>query len=309
MLLSVVINTYERPESLSRCLEALSRQKGADPFEVIVVDDGSRLDLKAIERLWADRLRFELVRIRHAGRSAARNRGVRSARGERILFLGDDVIVRPGCLARHRRRAEPLVAVVGPYPLRNPTGSPPFRHWAEPNPEPAIEDPEDAGFRFFGTGNLSMSRQTFLELGGFDEQFQHYGWEDLDLGLRLERAGGKLVYDSQARADHIHPPMDRAALWHREREVGYTALQFWRKWEPEAADQVAFMKFWDDPQGFRPGPRWRRRLGDMLIALLYRMAPASGLNGRLYERMVYAWRLEGVAEAWRDFQSKGTNWP
>ena len=52
MLLSVIINTYERPEKLGRCVESVSRQKNAEPFELIVVDDGGRPDLNAILRLW-----------------------------------------------------------------------------------------------------------------------------------------------------------------------------------------------------------------------------------------------------------------
>ena len=304
MLLSVVINTYERPEPLSRCLEALARQKGAEPFEVVVVDDGGRPDLQPLRRLWGDALDLRIVRIAHAGRSAARNRGVREARGERTLFLGADVIVRPGCLARHRLHESPDLAVLGPYPWQSLKGSPPFRRWAEPNPQDAIADPGNAGWLHFATGNLSMSRERFLELGGFDERFTVYGWEDLDLGLRFERSGGRLIFDPEARAVHEHPPMPREALWRREREMGRTAYQFAKKWKTEAPDAVAAMKFWDDPAALRPGPQWRRRLGDRLAGALDRWAPEHALTARVYERLAWAARLEGVAEAWRAEQAK-----
>jgi len=299
MLLSIIINTYERPETLSRCVEAVALQEGAKPYEVIVVDDGGASDLEPLERLWSGRLDFQLLRMTHQGRAAARNLGVEAARGERLLFLGDDVIAAPGCLARHRACADPLLAVVGPYPLRAPRGSPPFRRWAEPNPQHRIEDPQDAGFWFFATGNLSLSRATLLELGGFDPRFECYGWEDIDLGLRFERAGGRLIFDPRARAEHDHPAPSRAQLWRREYEMGITAWQFYEKWAAVAPDIVDEMIFWRDPAAIRPVPAWRRRLGEGLVGLLDRLAPASRLNERLFKRMVFSRRLAGVAEGWR----------
>jgi hypothetical protein len=303
MRLSVLINTFDRPGALAGCLTALARENAAPPAnspdEVIVVDDGGTADLGAAVEPWRGRPGFRLIRIEHAGRAAARNAGVRAATGDRILFLGDDVIVRPGCVARHRMRSEPLIAVVGPYPWTSLAGSPPFRRWAEPNPQDRIADPENAGFQFFATGNLSMDRALFLELGGFDERFRVYGWEDIDLGLRFERAGGRLVFDREARAIHEHDSMTRAALWRREGEMGRTAWQFWRKWAAIDPALVEFMKFWDDPARIRTGPPWRRTLGDALIALLDRLAPASALTAKLYERMIFSHRLAGVAEAWK----------
>ena len=229
----------------------------------------------------------------------ARNRGVEAASGERVLFLGDDVIVQPGCLARHRLVTDPRVAIVGPYPMCNLKGSPPFRHWAEPNPQERIVDPENAGFFFFVTGNLSLGREVYLDLGGLDERFACYGWEDIDLGLRFERAGGRVVFDAHARAIHDHPALSRAQLWRRENEMGFTAWQFWEKWHDEVSDVVEEMKFWDDPARIRPASPWRRRLGEGLIALLDRIAPSSRLNWRLYERMIFSYRLEGVAEGYQ----------
>jgi len=299
MLLSIIINTYERPEALARCVEAVALQPDAMPYELIAVDDGGGSDLEALARRWRGRLDFQLLRVAHQGRAAARNRGVEAARGERLLFLGDDVLAAPGCLARHRACADPLLALVGPYPLRALAGSPPFRRWVEPNPQHKIKDPQNAGFWFFATGNLSLCRATFLELGGFDPRFEVYGWEDIDLGLRFERAGGRLIFDPQARAEHDHPLPSRAQLWRREYEMGITAWQFYEKWAAEAPDVAGEMAFWSDPAAIRPAPRWRRRLGEGLVGLLDRLAPASRLNERLFERMVFSQRLAGVAEGWR----------
>lgn len=299
MLLSVVINTYNRPDALARCLNHLAAQEGSEPFEVIVIDDGGQADLESVLAPRRDLLQLRLRRIEHGGRSAARNAGVAEADGERIWFLGDDVMTGPGCLARHRAERDALTAVVGPYPWVGLNGSPPFRHWAEPNHQDRIETPNDAGFQFFATGNLSMDRGLFRELGGFDERFELYGWEDIDLGLRFELAGGRIRFDAEARAIHDHPGMTRARLWRREFEMGVTAWQFWNKWATTQRDRIEFMRFWDDPAAIRIGPSWRRGLGGAALAVLDRFAPDSSLNRRLYQRMVFTHRLRGVRDGWR----------
>jgi glycosyltransferase involved in cell wall biosynthesis len=304
MLLSIIINTYERPEKLGRCVETISRQKNADPYEVIIVDDGGRLDLKAILRLWESRMDIRMIRIEHSGRAESRNRGVDSAGGQRILFLGDDIRGQPGCLAAHRSVSDPNLAVVGPYPMTDLQGTDIFKRWAEPNPQDHIEDSKDAGWKYFATGNLSMSRERFLHLGGFDNRYRCYGWEDLDLGLNFERTGGKLVFDPKARARHEHGGITRRQLWQRERELGFTAWQFWEKWSVTAGDEIRWMKFWGNPEKLKAGPAWRTAMGHHLVGLADRLAPKSSLASHLYERMIYSCRLSGVAEAYRQSRHK-----
>lgn len=306
MSISVLINTYNRPQSLEKCLAALARHSAeAGEMEVVVVDDGGAADLAPVAAPWRERLGVRLIRIEHSGPGGARGRALREARYRRVFCLGDDVLVQPGCLARHARHNDPLVAVVGPYVWSGLKGSPPFRRWADPVPQIDVENPENAGFKYFCTGNLSADRDTLLEAGGFDKRFEpRYGWEDIDLGLKFERAGGRIIFDREARAVHEHPFSDRHALWRRERAVGINAYIFWEKWAAVDPAAVAFMKFWDDAAALGEGSRLRRAIGDALIGALDRLAPGSKLNERLYERMVFAHRLAGVAEGWRIVQGR-----
>lgn len=307
-LCSIVISTYERPESLSRCLEAIARQREVGEAEVIVVDDGSRVDARGIVRNWKSKLDFRFIRIEHMGRAGARNRGVAAAKAPRIVFVDDDIMVRPGWLARHLEQAgDPNVAVLGPYPLNARHGgadrtSEAFRNFLDPVKFERIGDPSNVDFAFFATGNVSIDRETFNRIGGFDERFRRYGWEDIDLGYRFVRAGGRIVFDDQAKAIHNHRPMGRRDLYEREISVGVTAYQFWDKWRN---DEVAFMKFWDEDS--RPGPAWRRGLGRLSVEVLERVAPNSALLAKCYERLVYSYRHVGVCEGRRLRESSRSN--
>src|SRR5258707_10281865 len=92
-MLSVVIPTYNRCASLRRLLDALARQTlSADRFEVIVVDDGSSDGTRELLRTLKTPYALVSIEQPNQGPGAARNRGVRAASGDLILFLDDDVV-------------------------------------------------------------------------------------------------------------------------------------------------------------------------------------------------------------------------
>ncbi len=101
-LVSIIIPTRNRAPVLARCLEALGRQSfPAERFEVIVVDDGSADATPATLERAAAGLRVPLRAFRQAasrGANAARNRGVKEARGKLVVFMDDDTIAPEGWL-------------------------------------------------------------------------------------------------------------------------------------------------------------------------------------------------------------------
>ena len=86
---SVIVPTFQRPEFLRAALQSVLRQTFKD-FEVLVVDDGSPMDPAPLVNALDDpRIRY----FRHQsnrGEAAARNTGLRSARGDYVAFLDDD---------------------------------------------------------------------------------------------------------------------------------------------------------------------------------------------------------------------------
>jgi glycosyltransferase involved in cell wall biosynthesis len=98
---SVVIPVYNRADLLGDALRSVLAQSEQD-FEVVVVDDGSKDDPKAVVDALADpRIRF--IAQDNRGGGAARNRGIDEARGEFLAFLDSDDIFLPHHLAAMRR--------------------------------------------------------------------------------------------------------------------------------------------------------------------------------------------------------------
>src|SRR5947209_3123095 len=95
---SVVLPTYNRIHSLPRAVASVLAQDRED-FELIIVDDGSTDDTPA----WLARLEHRRIRSlrldRNAGPSAARNRGLETARAPIVAFLDSDDVYRPNRLS------------------------------------------------------------------------------------------------------------------------------------------------------------------------------------------------------------------
>jgi GT2 family glycosyltransferase len=226
---SVVVTTFNRQPVLMRTLDALLAQTWTD-FEVIVVDDGSRDDTWARLQQWRDAhpgaLGLKIFTQQNTGQGVARNHGLEHADGELVLFIGDDIIPDPDFIEQHVRRHRELgmpCAVVGytdwersamqVTPLLdyvNEAGHQfGYRH---------MKDGDDVPYTCFYTSNVSLPRD-ILGPRPFDPEFRTYGWEDVEVGYRLNQRGLRIVYNREARARHLHP-MDLRDFYRRQIKVG-----------------------------------------------------------------------------------------
>ena len=245
--LSVIIPTFDRAPVLARTLAALCEdQRGTLPSrEVIVVDDGSTDDTPGLLADCGARYP-ELRAFRQPNRKqgAARNHGMRHAQGDLLVFLGDDTIPGADFLAAHwaafREAGEAVdYAAIGYTDWHPEISVTPFLRWANEDGLQfgfrLIRDPERVPFNFFYTSNLAIHRDLYDRLGGFDESFQEYGWEDIELGYRYQTRGGmRLRYRPQARALHHHR-LSVGSFCRRQYRVGYSAELFHRL-HPELAE-------------------------------------------------------------------------
>ncbi len=201
MDVSVVIATKDRAEYLARTLASLTGQIGAPSFEVVVVDNGSTDETKSVaegDGSFPVRYVFEP----QPNRGKARNRGVDAARGEYVLFCDDDVALPAAWIAAHTQAhasGEGAQRVVNGPIINVPS--------YEIRPRPAVGNYSRA---FLCTCNASLSKRAFVAVGGFDEAFDLYGWEDTELGVRLRQSGVRWNFSWDAYLWHIKPPSENA---------------------------------------------------------------------------------------------------
>ncbi|MBX3220761.1 MAG: glycosyltransferase [Labilithrix sp.] len=209
--LSVVIATYDRQELLRRLLRDLDAQT-LEPsrFEVIAVDDGSKDDTRAALAGVETRYAHRIERQDNAGAAAARQRGVDLARGKIVVFLDDDMQVRPDFLAKHVARhleigdATDSVVLGRLRPDAKLADMPLFERYyarvmASQGDELASGARPVRGHNIY-TGNVSMPRELFVRAGGFDPAFR--ALEDEELGVRLEKAGARFAFANEAESVH-----------------------------------------------------------------------------------------------------------
>lgn len=93
-MLSAIIPAHNEELGINTCLASLAGQKTRHPFEVIVVDNGSRDTTAATVLSYNHKLNIRLVRETTVGRGVARNTGARMAKGDILIFLDADNRVR-----------------------------------------------------------------------------------------------------------------------------------------------------------------------------------------------------------------------
>jgi glycosyltransferase involved in cell wall biosynthesis len=192
-LISIVVPTRDRAALLARLLESLARLHYPH-WEAIVVDDGSTDDTAAV----VDRYRSRGLPITYlyqpwSKMGAARNLGIRYARGEIVAFTDDDCMVDPGWLDGivEAFEANPRALGVQGETVTIPVAMTPLTHQVEKH-EPGPP---------YHTCNVAYRREVLCELGGFDTKLIRA--EDVVLAMRvLER--GPIDFAPQALV--IHPP-------------------------------------------------------------------------------------------------------
>lgn len=227
MKVSVVIPTHNRKDSLRRTLDGLSQQTlPCDDFEAIVISDGSTdgTDEMLVEHAHKAPYALHAISQPNSGPSVARNRGVREARHEVIVFLDDDVQPVPEFLARHAAHhiADEKIVVIGPMSPdpKYHSDEPAWIAWEHAKlqqtyglfkPGGKLAE-SDAGPMHFYSGNASVRRQWLDAVGGFDEAFKRQ--EDVELANRLARAC-KLRFRFDFAADGLHRPSRTFESWLR----------------------------------------------------------------------------------------------
>jgi len=238
---SAIVVTCNNSGLLRMCLASLETQS-VPPAEVVIADDGSDpAHVAVIHDLMArSPLPTVYARQEREGYRAAanRNNGARHSTGDYLVFLDGDVVLFPDVLERHlavararrwvsgfvvrlTRQESQLVSedvirarrLAGLWPAPDDPRCVKLRKGARHFRLNALRAwlwPSERRRRMLNLlgGQASLPREAFERVNGFDEDFQGWGCDDLDLGLRLQLAGvrGHTVEDT-SRALHLyHPP-------------------------------------------------------------------------------------------------------
>lgn len=205
---SIVVPSRGGALRLPLLIAALSQQD-SDDFEVIVVLDGD-IDNSAVvlQRLSSDNPGMAIRTIvfpENQGRAAALNVGARAAHGRVLIRCDDDL--EPGSnyvrahLAEHQgehvgviglcRNVFPETAYARVY---GRAADARFR-------TDALETERVDQWRYWA-GNVSVLREVHDRIGGYDERYRTYGWEDVDYGYRLHKMGVPIRIQPALTTDH-----------------------------------------------------------------------------------------------------------
>jgi GT2 family glycosyltransferase len=193
----------------------MNQDLASSAYEIIVVDDGSEPPV-ATGHLGAVPL-TRVVRLAHSERSAARNAGAARAVGRTLVFLDDDMLADRGLLRAHLSAQEEWPGSLATGAILLPErvlGTPfgRFRGELEAGTLPRGRGPVEQD-NFAAAGNLSIRREQFLKLGGFDGRMASS--EDQDLALRHTAEGGRLVFLPDAIAVHDDAAVEPLSYWAR----------------------------------------------------------------------------------------------
>lgn len=234
---SVIVPAYRHAEFIDATLRSVFAQTFRD-FEVIVINDGSPDDTAARLRPLADAGRIRYFEQTNRGQSAARNEGLRQARGEFIAYLDDDDRWPPDKLARQVALLRTHPDAVAAYGFAHLTGNgQDFRHPRETGPSGSIKNDLLGGNLIVSPGQVMIRARELHAIGGFDETIK--GADDWDLWLRLADCGA-FVYDDRCtlhyryhanNASRNTAQMFRTQMQVLKKHLGRTPLNVrWRAW-------------------------------------------------------------------------------
>lgn len=200
--ISVIMPVYNGAEFITLSLPPLiAMQQRGEILEVIVVDDGSTDDSKLMAEQMGAKVMSSGGRV---GPGGARNQAAELARGDILWFVDADVVVHEdAAICLYRGFDDPqVVAVFGSY-----DSNPPARNFFSQYKNLVhhyYHQRASNEARTFWSGCGAVRRRAFLASGGFDvERYKYPSIEDIELGYRLIKAGGRVRLHSDVQCTHL----------------------------------------------------------------------------------------------------------
>ncbi len=209
MKVSIITPHKDDQERLTGLFLSLKEQTfNLDEVEWIVVDDGSSGKLPD----WLSRpiaqsgLSVRLVELgENRGRAAARNAGIRASSGEIVVFLDADMIAERQWLEYMVRAVDKTGSViVGRLQSHPELKNSAFLKYYHSRGAAKHKRGAKVPGKYFVASTSALPSQMVKAVDGYDESFSSWGGEDLELGLRLEKAGASFYFEPKSLVYHYH---------------------------------------------------------------------------------------------------------
>ncbi|MFH1145027.1 MAG: glycosyltransferase [Candidatus Eisenbacteria bacterium] len=197
---SIIVPVHKGGESFARCLDGV-RATDPAPRDVVVVADGAIAEDVRIGRAAGAQV-IELPD--RSGPARARNVGAQHARGDILFFVDSDVVVPADALTHVMdafERPSAPAALIGSYD-DVPAGTTFLSQYKNLQHHYVHQRGREQASTFWGACG-AIRRETFLELGGFDERYCRPCVEDIELGYRLRRAGKEIRLCHRLQVKHL----------------------------------------------------------------------------------------------------------
>jgi glycosyltransferase involved in cell wall biosynthesis len=221
--ISVIIPTFNRCNILLQCLKALESQSlSLGNFEVIVVNDGSSDHTLKNLKIYRETtpLNLQIISQKNSGQGVARNKAIKKVNSPITLFIGDDIIINKDFLKEHlkshKKHPGDNYGVLGFIDWHPEINISPLMNWlctggaifgkfgGHQFAFDKLKGKKYADYNYFYTSNISLKTK-LIKKDSFDESFHKYGWEDIELGYRLQKKYNfKLIYNKKAIGLHHH---------------------------------------------------------------------------------------------------------
>ncbi len=203
--ITIVIPSYNRPESLLRCLQSLEKlDYPKHLWDVIVINDGGETSFSSIDEKTID-IRLQKITIDNSGPATARNHGARQATGEYVAFTDDDCEVMPNWLSIAMSCLNDTSCAIGgkminAYP--NHVAAETWQVYID-FLQTKIRTADNQPI-LLPSNNIIYHRQTFLDIGGFNETFPLPAAEDFEIGYRIFGHGYRQIFIDEMNVIHHH---------------------------------------------------------------------------------------------------------
>lgn len=251
-LISIIISTYNWPSALELCLESFKAQHDKN-FEIIIADDGSNPANLLKAQTYCASINRPINYSHHEDKGfragTIRNKAVAQSKGDYLIFIDGDCVVRPDFISKHRLLAETGYFVPGNRVLLRPSYTKEivdqhvFLHQKSLSdffvlrlknkinkisaflslPLGYLRYLQPNKWQKAMTCNLAIWKNDFMKVNGFDELFEGWGYEDSDLVIRLIHAGVKRK-EGRFAVPVLH-------LWHPQNDRSQHDLNYQRLME------------------------------------------------------------------------------